>query len=194
MGKEQGDLSHVIHRHWRGTSEITTSSLGLQDSRADKKHLWSDKLHILLCKNLILIHYSDNFYIIQYWKLLFLLLLTFESPSIFKTFTCFYPSLATINRTVDSSLGFDWLSRWWEILDRNRAFSASPPGNALFFRRKLPAQRPKRWFSLKWERKFLTKLEISQKKGLFVCMDLLCCGSLSQPPRASRKEYKLGLG
>ena len=119
---------------------------------------------------------------------------TIESSSIFKTFPCLHPSLATINRTVDSSLGFDWLSRWWEILDRNRAFSASPPGNALFFRRELPAQRPKRWFSLKWERKFLTKLEISQKKGLFVCMDLLCCGSLSQPPRASRKEYKLGLG
>ena len=121
-------------------------------------------------------------------------ILTFESPSIFKTFPCLYPSLPTIKRTEDISLGFDWLSSRWEILDRNRAFSASPPGNALFFRRELPAQRPKRWFSLKWERKFLTKLEISQKKGLFVCMDLLCCGSLSQPPRASRKEYKLGLG
>ena len=145
MGKEQGDLSHVIHRHWRGTSEITTSSLGLKDSRADKKHQWSDKLHILCGKTWFgfIIHtIVTSFEIENYY---FFLLLTFESPWIFKTFTCFYPSLATINRTVDSSLGFDWLSNWWEILDINRAFSASPSGNALFFQTRTSCAETKRW-------------------------------------------------
>ena len=191
MGKEQGDLSHVIHRHWRGTSEITTSSLGLQDSRADKKHLWSDKLHIFVWK--------DDFDSIfrQFLHHLILkttiyFLLTIESPSIFKTFPCFYPSLATINRTVDSSLGFDWLSNWWEILDINRAFSASPPGNALFFRRELPAQRPKGGD--------ITKEGFVCFYG-FIGTDLYhatngkeqnpnfieCWGSHSHPPRATRK-------